>query len=855
MVKIFNNSKENNSEEKQILTYAEDEDDFHANLLIKQDLLSRVKKIDLKIKKENVFKNVPSKLSILNPLKRINEIFYFEQINNNLKSIPVEIRSKIRMVHIGAVKILIKSQFQVGINSPIKMALFDNRITDRQDCILGAAKGNLAYQKFMFSVYPKFALDLKSANIDKTLSFIHHFERSDLMSPGDKPFTITYLIGYALTNSHHRIDYKKDEYIELDDVFSKIGHVKDKQFCDINPQENSWILNIARNKKALGETLIPRISMDSLHIGESSQRKDNNLIRHMSLKIDSLRQNIKQITDIINDLYVKTANRMTSIPELNRSTTSIPELNRSINLLNEKIDGLIINMDLTVNKYVTITQLEVASAKIIADITKELSEKINSCPCNKDILEHIKNISIIEQKTKPGKYSGLKKYSPPNPSERIKMKETISEQLEKYFFNLQYEDYDKADQKLIRLLSLETEECEELYKKEPKLFDQYFRMTKINEPDIESEQEDNFKTNTKTVKFEYSDMEDDEAESSYTATRRGNKKKCEFQIPVHNGIPNSGQGPNTINVLNIDCIQDLKLRERVVEKWVTEISLILQTNPDEFEKAKNILLLLEHKTDGIVQKFLRKNNWNEELHGLDYIFNKDFTINKKVDIIRVSMTKLQLHDISLLDKCTCMYESYLYDIPQRSEYAQWISAYLMKIPIIGETCTDRWKKEATGEIQQTNRYKQKKLKTISKDCCSILSDFKNFDIGKKNYTKKKYKNKKKYKSFWKKKRRKFSPGKYFKKPSKETPKKTTSCPQRKKKCRCWICNEQGHYANECPNRKKYPDKVKVLQTANNGGYEALEEEYDGIQNVFIYHVETKSSSDTEEYESITDDSD
>ncbi|KAL7585320.1 hypothetical protein Lser_V15G44089 [Lactuca serriola] len=205
---IFNNTEENNSEEKQILTYVEDEDGFHANLLIKQDLLSRVKKIDLKIKKENIFKNVPSKLSILNPLKRKNEIFYFvstkemsvdikdtigavflplltkEQIHNNLKSIPVEIRSKIRMVHIGAVKILIKSQFQAGINSPIKMALINNRITDRQDCILGAAKGNLAYQKFMFSVYPKFALDLKYANIDKTLSFIHHFERSDLMSPG-----------------------------------------------------------------------------------------------------------------------------------------------------------------------------------------------------------------------------------------------------------------------------------------------------------------------------------------------------------------------------------------------------------------------------------------------------------------------------------------------------------------------------------------------------------------------------------------------------------------------------------------------------------------------------------------------
>nr|KAJ0185387.1 hypothetical protein LSAT_V11C900468470 [Lactuca sativa] len=456
---------------------------------------------------------------------------------------------------------------------------------------------------------------------------------------------------------------------------------------------------------------------------------------------------------------------MTSIPELNKSITSIPELNRSINLLNEKIDGLIINLDLTFNKFVTITQLEVASAKIIADITKELSEKIDSCPCNKDILEHIKNISIIEQKTKPGKYSGLKKYSPPNPN------------------------YDKTDQKLIQLLSLETEECEELYQKEPKLFDQYFRMTKINEPDTESEQEDNFKTNTKTVKFEYSDMEDDEAESSYTATRRGNKKKYEFKMPVHNGIPNSGQGPNTINVLNIDCIQDLKLRERVVEKWVTEISLILQTNPDEFEKAKNVLLLLEHKTDGIVQKFLRNNNWNEELHGsdlfdnlinviyttflgLDYISNKDFTINKKVDIARVSMTKLQLHDISFLDKYTCIIKT------------------KRNTNLFGK------RKEENFHQENTSRNHQKKhLRKL----LPVRKERKNVGVG--------------------------------------------------------SAMKKDATPTNVQIEKKYPDKVKVLQTANNEGYKALEEEYDGTQHVFIYHVETESSSDTEEYESTTDDSD
>lgn len=35
-----------------------------------------------------------------------------EHINNNIKEIPKEIRSKIRMVHNGAVKTLIKYQFQ-----------------------------------------------------------------------------------------------------------------------------------------------------------------------------------------------------------------------------------------------------------------------------------------------------------------------------------------------------------------------------------------------------------------------------------------------------------------------------------------------------------------------------------------------------------------------------------------------------------------------------------------------------------------------------------------------------------------------------------------------------------------------
>ncbi|GJX47704.1 reverse transcriptase domain-containing protein [Tanacetum coccineum] len=93
------------------------------------------------------------------------------------------------------------------------MAILDNRIESRKDCILGIARGNLAYSRFMFTVYPQYGISLDSKDLDQVLAFVHEFERSDLMKPGNKVFSITYLVAYALTSSHHIIDYKKKEYI------------------------------------------------------------------------------------------------------------------------------------------------------------------------------------------------------------------------------------------------------------------------------------------------------------------------------------------------------------------------------------------------------------------------------------------------------------------------------------------------------------------------------------------------------------------------------------------------------------------------------------------------------------------
>ncbi|MFS7914218.1 putative caulimovirus coat protein [Helianthus anomalus] len=70
-------------------------------------------------------------------------------------------------------------------------------------------------------------------------------------------------------------------------------------------------------------------------------------------------------------------------------------------------------------------------------------------------------------------------------------------------------------------------------------------------------------------------------------------------MPYHKGIPdfnNNNGSSTTINTIKIDCIFNFNKRKDVIDKWNTEISLIIQTNPEEFSLAKVLLLLVEHKS-------------------------------------------------------------------------------------------------------------------------------------------------------------------------------------------------------------------------------------------------------------------
>ncbi|XP_076913512.1 uncharacterized protein LOC143572173 [Bidens hawaiensis] len=307
-----------NQEITEIINFRENENGFASDYMMNFDQLEKINKLKFKLDTKRVF-NQPNNLQSLvsRAFSRKNKIFYCfnteelsvdiketsgevylplltkGEITKRLLTMKPELRKSMNMVHIEAVKIILKAQFGDGINFPIKMAqLTIELLTDKM--LLGAVQGNLAYGKFMFTIYPKFALHRDSKDFDKTLSFIHQCERTDLKEPGNKVFTINYLISYALTNSTHSIEYKEKENITIEDIFSEIGTVEGSKFSEPSQLQEDWAINIARNKQPLVSRPRHSFTGNSLRIGEPSFA-ESQLIRSMSEKVDRYGEILKEI--------------------------------------------------------------------------------------------------------------------------------------------------------------------------------------------------------------------------------------------------------------------------------------------------------------------------------------------------------------------------------------------------------------------------------------------------------------------------------------------------------------------------------------------------------------------------------
>ena len=102
----------------------------------------------------------------------------------------------------------------------------------------------------IFNIYPKIAYNLADKDFDRTLSLIQDFKRQDFKREGNKPYSITYKIAYALSNTHHIEYFAQKDYTDLPLLFHEIGCVYPPETSSIS-FENYFLLDIGDKPKYL----------------------------------------------------------------------------------------------------------------------------------------------------------------------------------------------------------------------------------------------------------------------------------------------------------------------------------------------------------------------------------------------------------------------------------------------------------------------------------------------------------------------------------------------------------------------------------------------------------------------------
>ncbi|KAL0319566.1 UNVERIFIED_CONTAM: movement protein [Sesamum radiatum] len=148
-----------------------------------------------------------------------------KEIHEEFSKLREEVAVTMKWIHIRAIEVVIKATFKEGINSEIHLSIMDRRINNLRDGCLGTMIGNLYAGKLMFDIHPRIAYNLADQDFSRVLTLHQDFKRKDLMKEGNRPYSITYKIAYALSNTHHSDLFLRKEYIEIPRIFMEFAKV------------------------------------------------------------------------------------------------------------------------------------------------------------------------------------------------------------------------------------------------------------------------------------------------------------------------------------------------------------------------------------------------------------------------------------------------------------------------------------------------------------------------------------------------------------------------------------------------------------------------------------------------------
>ncbi|KAL0337795.1 UNVERIFIED_CONTAM: putative enzymatic polyprotein [Sesamum calycinum] len=110
---------------------------------------------------------------------------------------------------------------QIGLNQRKHHIIY--KVSSGEFAIPMEFTGNLYAGKLMFDIHPRIAYNLADQDFSRVLTLHQDFKRKDLMKEGNRPYSITYRIAYALSNTHHSDLFLRKEYIEIPRIFKEFA--------------------------------------------------------------------------------------------------------------------------------------------------------------------------------------------------------------------------------------------------------------------------------------------------------------------------------------------------------------------------------------------------------------------------------------------------------------------------------------------------------------------------------------------------------------------------------------------------------------------------------------------------------